>query len=197
MVQLPSAARLSGNSKPGLLGGLLQALQHAAGLDRDRQVGARRWRARAFMRVQAQHHLRARCRRAREPTDQAGVAALRHEADAVRRAQALHHGGHLGGAAGRTTASALPCAALAPVLARRRVRSPSVKHVGGADDAGAGVSSRRAFMACACSCGAAVCRRTAHMQRAGDEQQQAQQHFDHGQVVARRRGRCRRAPRLR
>ena len=43
-MQLPSAARLSGNSRPCVGGRFLHALQHAAGLGRQRQVGARRCR---------------------------------------------------------------------------------------------------------------------------------------------------------
>ena len=49
MVQLPSAARLSGNRKPALPRRLLQRLQDAAGLDRDGEVG----------RVQAAHRIHA------------------------------------------------------------------------------------------------------------------------------------------
>ena len=106
MVQLPSAARLSGNSKPGLGGRCLHLLQHAAGLDRDRLVGGVERRGRGSG-APRQQDLRAAAV-GHAAADQAGVAALRHDADAMRAAQRAHDGGDLVGVAGRTTASARP-----------------------------------------------------------------------------------------
>jgi hypothetical protein len=105
MVQLPSAARLSGNSRPALRG-LLHRLQHAAGLGGEGQVGGVDG-AHAVHALQAQQHLRA-AGVGHAAAHQAGVAALRHDADALRGA------GRTTVATsavlpGRTTASARPC----------------------------------------------------------------------------------------
>ena len=70
------------------LGGLLRGLQHAAGLDRHRQVG-RIDRAHPLEPAQAQQQLRA-AGVGHRGADQAGVAALRHDRDAVLGAQAHH-----------------------------------------------------------------------------------------------------------
>ena len=105
MVQLPSAARLSGNSKPGLVGRLLHGLQHAAGLDRHRQVGGVD-RAHAVHALQAQHHLACRCASGIEPPTRPVLPPC--GTMWRRRGAGLHHRGHLSVWPGRTTASALP-----------------------------------------------------------------------------------------
>ena len=131
MVQLPSAPRLSGNSRPASAGRLLGALQHAAGLDRHRHV-RRIEAAHAVQARQAQHHLAAAVVGHRA-ADQAGVAALRHDGRAVLGAQA-HHLRHFGGGAGPHDGERPAAPALAPVdLPGAEVAVG--EQVGGADDA--------------------------------------------------------------
>ena len=182
MVQLPSAARLSGNSRPCVGGGLLHGLQHAAGLDRHRQVGAVD-RADAVQPRQAQQHLRA-AGVGHAAADQAGVAALRHHARAVRGAGA-HHRGHLGGVC---RAARRPARGRASACASRAPR-PTGRPRSARGAAPTAAAQRRAAARSSRGSGSRPRRRAAqppaHVQRAGHEQQQAQQHLDAGQHAPR------------
>ena len=114
MVQLPSAARLSGNSRPAASAASCSDLQDAAGFHRHREVVARRWRARAFMRCRLSTTCAPDCV-GHAADHQAGVAALRHDGHAGGGA-GLHHGRHFRGAAGPHHGQRLAARALAPVL---------------------------------------------------------------------------------
>ena len=98
--------------QPGVGRGLLQRLQHAAGLGGERQVGAVDG-AHAVQARQAEQHLRA-AGIGHAAADQAGVAALRHHAGAVRGA-GPQHGSHLRGVGRAHHGQRTAAEALAPV----------------------------------------------------------------------------------
>ena len=85
----PRRRGCSGNSRPARRRRLLHRLQHAAGLDRHREVG-RVDRADAVHAARGSAAPACRSHRAIDAADEAGVAALRHDRRAVRRAGAQH-----------------------------------------------------------------------------------------------------------
>jgi len=130
IVQLPSAARLSGNRNPACSAAALQVLQNAAGFGGDGQIG-RIDGAHCVHALQAQHDLLARCV-GHGADGQAGVAALRHQADASGGA-GLDDGGHFGGAGRAHDGQRLALGALAPV-AGVGAQVAVGQHMGGAGD---------------------------------------------------------------
>ncbi len=197
MVQLPSAARLSGNRRPSRFSGLLQRLQDAAGLYRDGQVGGVDAARTAFMRRRLSSTWRPELSGV-EPTTSPVLPPW----------GTMDGGGLLGGARPTTTATSataggahhgqgLALAAPAPVLFPGAQVGSGVcivrQHMGGADDRrspSSRSSSSVRFMA-------HRLQTQPHMQRAGNKQGQAQGDLHHGQVRAGRAGRPRRAPRPR
>ncbi len=113
MVQLPSAARLSGNSSPASVGGLLHGLQHAAGLDGQGQVGARRCSRTRFRRARLSSTCVPLASGTPPPTSPVLPPCGTMAAPAA--AQARTHGRHLVGRARPHHRQRLAAPALAPV----------------------------------------------------------------------------------